>query len=146
MKTSKLTFEETVQEMSMKEIILAMVKGLRKPHIEINMDTFGAEDRGVCFGCAATNTICEMAGKTFDSFYIKTRFSRAEFVDCSVLFLQEFELAIDRLRRVRLDAYNLTVHSLGIAEMPPTHIILPELDTDYTQDQLDVWEDYANTL
>ena len=141
-----MKFEEKVRSMTMKEIILAMIRGLREPHVKVNMDTFGAHDEGVCFGCAATNTICEIAGKTFDAAHIKYLPERAGFIECSTVFLDEFENAIDHLRNIRIQGYNDYAIRLKIPQMRSLYVRLPILTDYYTQADLDLWEDYANTL
>ena len=90
-----MNFEETVRAMSMKEIIMAMVNGLRNPHVKVVMSSFGHMKDGICFGCAATNTVCEITGKTYDEGVIEYATDRAKFMNCTYIFLHKFESAID---------------------------------------------------
>lgn len=56
-----MNFKETVQKMTIKEIILAMVNGLKKEHVKVDFNYFGyVAPNGICYGCAATNAICEI--------------------------------------------------------------------------------------
>jgi len=64
MKTTK-TFRQQVLSMTAGEIIMSMVKGLEKPVTKIDMDTYGQTRDGVCYGCAATNTVCKIAKVKF---------------------------------------------------------------------------------
>jgi len=61
--TQNLSLTEKIKSMTAKEHIMNMVEGLRNPMTVINMDTFGEKrEDGVCFGCAATNSICRLIG------------------------------------------------------------------------------------
>ena len=61
-------FKEKVQAMSAKEIIMAMVEGLRNPVTKIHMGTYGKVEGDVCYGCAATNAICKIGKISLDEF------------------------------------------------------------------------------
>lgn len=160
------TFESIVKGMSAKEIIMAMVDSLTPPPvINIEMNTFGTAERIVeqektkflwwtvkpekykfiCYGCAATNTICKIAGKTFDPSNIGSRTKRADFLNANFDFLEIFENAIDYLRRGHVKMYNDNARQIGIAEI--NNVLLknvPYLANDYTIDELDVYRELAN--
>lgn len=49
------------------DIVDTMIRGLKNEWVKIDMDTFGSERNGVCFGCAATNTLCELMQQPFST-------------------------------------------------------------------------------
>lgn len=130
------TFEETVLAMSSGEIIMAMVNALRKPKIKIQMSTFGKVENGICYGCAATNTICEIADVTFTSENIEFPKGRGEAVNGDIDFVQDFEDAIDDLRLGYIKGYNKYAESVGFAKVLNTDFSLPQLNSFYTEEQL----------
>ena len=104
--TKAKTFEEKVRAMSAKQIIMAMVNGLKHPKVEIDMTTFGTKHRGICYGCAATNVVCKISGKTFTSDNIVFTTDRAKLINSNLHFLDSFEMAIDNLRSGSISGYN----------------------------------------
>jgi hypothetical protein len=140
LKPSK-SFEEIVRGMSAKEIILAMVNGLKKKHVQINMLYFGRYDFGTktCFGCAATNTICEITGIKFVDAKIGTINSRASVVNSGFDFLDAFEAAIDSLRRGYITTYNQYAAASGFAEIESSPKV-PTLGNCFTEDDLHQYE------
>ena len=77
---------------------MSMVEGLQNPVINIKMDDFGYSESNICFGCAATNTVCKISNKTFTPDSIYHRSDRADFINTDHTFLAQFEHAIDSLR------------------------------------------------
>lgn len=141
-----MKFEQKVRSMTASEIIMAMVEGLRKRHVAIDMGTFGAareNGKTICYGCAATNTICEIAGVVFTPRSIGGTDARARKVDAEEDFLVPFELAIDSLRRGWVGGYNAIARVLGIAEITPSSLPLPGLINDYTEEDLQAYERLA---
>jgi hypothetical protein len=156
-------FESKVKSMTGKEIVLAMVEALTHPPVvNINMSTFGSYDvtgknylfglikrrKYVCFGCAATNTICKISGKVFEGKEILVLRSRAEFVNCRPLFLAAFECAINELRKGDLLRYNYYAEGgyeegMTFATLDPVDIQLPFLDDDYSNDDLEPYKKLA---
>jgi hypothetical protein len=133
--------EQKIIGLSAKEIIMAMVNGLRKRHVCVDMSTFGHKsDNGVCFGCAATNTLIEVSG-----------ISEEEAINTSELFLSTlisgFEKAIDCLRCGDIYSYNIySEYGLCIPEIVnPESIYLPALTDDYTEYDLQQYERLANS-
>lgn len=131
-----MTFDEHVRGMTSAEIIMAMVNGLRKRHVKLNMTTFGAAIGEVCCGCAVTNAICEIMGRSFAAHEICTISTRADAVNASASFLAGFEAALEMLRFGYVEAYNSRAIRLGIAEIY-TDSWLPMLTTYYTEGQLE---------
>jgi len=148
-----MNFKEKVQSMTAKEIILAMVDSLTHPPIiNIDMETYGENKRGVCFGCAATNTICKISGVVFTSENIGNRRSRAKAVNDDIFndtiddFVYCFERAINGLRQSNLQTYNLfTKHEKFAEIVNPLDIELPRLDNNYTNDDLKPYIELANS-
>ena len=137
------TFKEKVQSMTGREIVLAMVEGLENPAVEVDMDTFGDDINGKCFGCAATNTICKISGKTFDAPSIIGTNSRADFITTGRQFLSDFEDAIDELRLGKVDQYNRFAFTCGIAQLDVPDYDLPILDTDNYLEGLPAYRKFA---
>jgi len=148
-------FKEKVQAMSAKEIIMAMVNGLKKQHVNVDMLTFGYVKNGICYGCAATNAICEINGIPFSNSSISEFPDRVKFLfsdipeDQSTLgyeeFLMKFEVAIDKLRRGRTYEYNQLAKELEIATINNHPFDLPELHTDDYANYLDKYIKYADS-
>lgn len=130
-----MTLTEKVQGMTAKEIIIAMVQGLRNPMTIIDMGDFGYRREGVCYGCAATNTICSLME---DTEHLMPK------EGCRVYFepiVNDFESAINDLRKGDIEGYNF----YGFAQIKEVEgIELPYLATNYTQEELDIYEQLAN--
>jgi hypothetical protein len=131
----KKDFKEIVQAMSAKEIIMAMVNGLKKPYTIIDMSTFGSENFfGDCYGCAATNAICEIYGTIPGE--MKCGFSESG-ISSDILFVSRFEFAIDHLRLGDVISYNRIARLAGFAEISEQcRLRLPALGNDYTEADL----------
>jgi hypothetical protein len=144
----KKTFEEKVKSMSAKEIIMAMVEGLRNPYTKIDMSTFGyvetvietkffgliKKEMKVCYGCAAMNTVCLIENIDFA-------------MNASILahdsFVAKFEKAIDWLRKGNEYMYNDIAIENGFATIRCSEI-LPCLRNDYVEAELKIYERLAN--
>lgn len=119
------TFEEKVRSMSSKEIIMAMVDGLKKPTVRVDFNTygefeiktrlFGLISREICYGCAATNTICRISDVTLRGDNIKYVEDRAKAVNSDSYFLLNFEYAINCLRKGSIDWYNMYASKYAFA-------------------------------
>ncbi len=143
----KQTLEQKIKSMSGYDIVMAMINGLEKEHVKVDMSTYGDENGDTCYGCAATNIICEISGKVFHrGDGIDSEVGRALFLDISENFLSEFELAIDYLRQGEVIAYNRIADSNGFAELSPLPKgALPLLQYDY-KDNLESYKTYARIL
>lgn len=124
-KINAKTLTEVLVQLTFADVVLAMVRGLRRRYVEVNMETYGSFYEGVCYGCAATNTICELTGVVFKDECIECETTRAAYIlgrlegyvdkwwlrccDYSSLLdasnLGCFEQAIDDLRRGNAGAY-----------------------------------------
>lgn len=149
MKTNK-TFRQQVLSMTAGEIIMSMVKGLEKPKTLIDMGTYGTtrikDQKIVCYGCAATNTVCEISGVNFTPDNIDYTGDRARAIKSSYDFLKLFELAINELRKGNIDGYNEYAAKGKFRRIQnPFYLQLPRLNNVYTQEQLNVYTKLAKT-
>jgi len=149
-KTNQQTFESIVRWMSVSQIVRAMTAGLRKRHVVVFMDTYGdvSDDGKTCFGCAATNTICEITGKVFTPSVIASGLDRAAYINAGYVFLTTFEGMVDQLRCGRLDSYNGFARDIRIATIPESFLDthLPRLDEDFTEEQLQKYDRFADEM
>lgn len=133
------TFKETVRSMTAKEIIMAMVEGLRNPSCRVDMSTFGhilLDEKGdrVCFGCAATNATALIAGIDLTPSNINQKCREEQLCPGDdELFVMGFECAIDHLRNGNIEYYNEIANFTKIAKIKnPLEIDLPFLrDSNY---------------
>jgi hypothetical protein len=140
-------FKETVQAMSAKEIIMAMVDGLKDPVTKIDMYTYGEVKNGICYGCAATNVICKIGEISEEEFLeVEPDTSMLAFGRSSEDrgFLDRFEEAINSLRKGNIDSYNLRAKGIGIATIKYGIQELPRLENDYTGWELMKYVELAN--
>lgn len=138
-----MSFKEKVLSMTGKEIVMAMVNGLQKEWVYVDMNTFGYQTKkGICYGCAATNAICEITGKIPD--LSTSNYHRLISVDDNYVFVARFEKAINRLRFGDIGDYNYWAREMGIAELPQSD--LPPLNNQNYKENLQAYIDYANTL
>jgi len=130
--------------------IQCMVDGLNKQSqrsdFEVIMVTFGlwVRKKGVCFGCAATCTIQEIAGRNLDARSIGELEFRAFALGFEPADLERFEYAIDNLR----EGVPQTVFSyLGIdyPDELKKHD-LPRLNTTDWREGIGQYIAYANEL
>lgn len=123
-----MNLEEKIKSMSASEIIMAMVKGLRHKWVAVDMGTFGRRGLFQCFGCAATNAVCEIYGARIPRRFIKSD-SHAAFFKCSEKFLDAFENAIDALRQNDIPMYNAWAEECGFASIKEPEFELRQLTT-----------------
>ncbi len=120
MKSNKTTsFKKKVQAMKASEIVQAMIDGLKKEWVTIDMFSYGHVNGKVCYGCAATNAICQITNHEFtpeemNEFIAK----KAEDAYSTSSFIRKFEAAINALRKGRIDIYNLYAKSIKIKTFP----------------------------
>lgn len=151
---------EKIKNLTPKEFVLSMVNGLRKRHTKIDMTTYGFKvliigEEGVCFGCAATNTLCELGLSPQKLPSIDSRrvgFS-VNFDEKNELFILEFESIVDKFRKGFQSQHSLIhfndlwlVGDFTHLKFPVTDINeeLPPLDDDYTDEDLNIYERFAN--
>jgi len=142
------TFRQQILSMTAGEIIMAMVKGLEKPQTLIDMGTYGAtrvrDQKIVCYGCAATNTVCQISGVKFTPKNIDYTGDRARAIKSSYDFLTNFERAIDELRKGNIEQYNfLAIRGKFQQIHNSTNIKLPRLNDNYNRWQLNKYKQLA---
>lgn len=136
---------EKIKALSAKEIILLMVEAIKNPVTVLDMDTFGVIEKGVCYGCAATNVICKLNSFNTD-YLLKNNFGISTshlFSDGEErVFIAAFEDAIDSLRLGSLNSYNYVAERIGIAEISyPPMVRFPSIENWFTQKEVDkyIW-------
>lgn len=133
--------EDRIRQMKGSEILETMIKGLEREWVRVNMHTFGRRVGNICYGCAATNTICELMQRPFRSEEIGT-FSRATASGLTHNFYSTFEIAIDNIRNGIIEAYNKKARALEIAELPVPNTFLPMLTNLSYKDKLPIYKEY----
>jgi hypothetical protein len=151
---------DKIQSMTAKEIILTMVESLRNPVTKIDMSTFGFKDvfgengkKNICYGCAATNTICKIGG--FDPSIVLDvdeyrQYRHVEIYDPTEIcdfkcIIMQFEWAIDALRMGNIDLYNEYAEG-RFSSIPRCDYYLPVIEDSFTDEDLKFYEYFANTL
>jgi len=156
-------FETKVKSMKASEIIMAMVDALTHPPIiNVDMDTYGdvkwrtktylfglikGKTTKVCFGCAATNTICQISGKKFTEDNIQSTQNRAKFLGSDWSFLRGFEHAINQLRIRNVYEYNEFAAEYRFARIQTDSELrrnLVKLNNSYTNKDLEPYIKLAN--
>lgn len=135
------TLEQKIRSLTAAEIIMAMVNGLKKPYTKIAMHTFGEIEKDVCFGCAATNAVCEINNgkdiKEIVSYYYDLK------LNCPRPFVGEFESAINNLRLGFVSDYNYAAKEFGFAQIKDLVENLPVLDNHFRPEHLFPYEQLA---
>ena len=85
--------------------------------MKLRLNTYGKFMYGKCYGCAATNFICEVSGVQFNDVSIDCVEDRAIKINTDVDFLDYLESAIDYLREGNVKDYNRIARSIEIAEI-----------------------------
>jgi hypothetical protein len=143
-----MTFKEKVQSMSGKEIVQAMIDGLNKEWVKVDMCSYGKYNdlSNTCFGCAATNTICQIMDKQIDKKYISFRSERALDIGTDQDFLESFEQAINSLRLGNVHEYNMYANCIKMATLPTSNVHLSALENDTYQIDLKEYQRFADSL
>lgn len=136
--------QRKIKSMSARQIILAMVRGLETRHTKIDMASYGfINEGGVCYGCAATNTICELRNGWLTKENAVTVYNKSSEGDAAKCFIVSFEHAINYLRMTYIGEYNIIAAYAGFAQIVDD-IGLEGYDEallgdDYTNEQLDLY-------
>jgi hypothetical protein len=155
LKYSNKTFLQTVYSVSLFDLIRVMVKGLEHEWVKVDMSSYGwtAYRPETCYGCAATNTICELAGK---SLTVSNISERHKFFglrsDKSQRLLHSFESLVDDLRTGSDDFYNCAINNgfPNFAPVPADHEMwrelsnLPILHTDTYKERMYLYLAFAD--
>ncbi len=152
MKSNNTTsFKKKVQAMKASEIVQAMIDGLKKEWVEVNMGSYGHTERGICYGCAATNTICQIT---------KHKFTPAEMNDFYNLkgkknyinsFLSNFESSVNALRTGNINYFNDCAQTIDIKPIPlsllkKAKLELPYLNTNSYKIKISKYQELADLL
>lgn len=144
---------EEIKQLSLRELILAMVEGLRNPTTKIDMGSFGSKTYKflglleICHGCAATNALCNLLD--IDLRYLKKNRPRVSenFEGKDASFICQLEHAYDILRQGNAKRFIQGLNNMGF-NFPNSdnHPWLPYLTVNYRESELKVYEDFANSL
>lgn len=141
--------ENKIKSMTAKEIILSMVDALKNPVTRIKMTTYGEIYNGICYGCAATNTICKIGNlnpmdefESIEGFGGTTTNIKYNLYNTITLF----ESAIDSLRLGNIIEYNLIAEGIFATIIIPSLFHLPNItDQNYKDEKvLQAYIDLAN--
>jgi len=137
---------------SVSDIVDTMIKGLKREWVTIDMTSFGYSEKGICFGCAATNTLCELMK---ESFYDSEIYSREGKFGYGITSheLELFEGAIDDLRRGEVEDFLCNLQKISHLfrfEIPTLgqigHKELPIMTTDTWKEDIISYEAYRDYL
>lgn len=140
-------FEDKVKAMSAKEIILALVDGMKNPVMKVNIDTYGEiGDDGICYGCCATNFICKVADVDPKNVLLYFRDMVGTGLGHHGDFLDMFEYAINNLRQGMFYIYNRMAKDYGFAQIKNFKNEIPYFTNDnYSDPELhEIWIELAN--
>lgn len=143
-----MNFKEKVQSMTGKQIVQAMIDGLKKQWVPVVMEEWVKIKDGICFGCAATNTVCNIIGKSITPKDATVQGIKGSFIGSDsreeIEFLGRFESAINCLRNGDFSSYNSIASEEGFSTLPYEY--LPELETDNYKELLPNYQNYADSL
>lgn len=137
-----MKFEEKVKSMKVHEIVQAMIDGLNNKWVHIDMTTYGDVVDDICYGCAATSAVCQIANIKFQPKDIDDIIARSEFLNSSYEFLEEFESAINSLRRGYVEWFAISLMSMNLINNDERKIIhncelpLPYLNNENWENKL----------
>lgn len=143
----------TIKQLAPKlsDALQAMVDGLNKQSkrqdFAVDMSTFGMAENGICFGCAATCAVQELAQINLTEDCIENAYDRAATFNVTVYDLDTFEKAIDTFRRgnpyVLLAYYGIV--ETGLEWMLHSYCGL-RLNTNDWKEKIPIVENYIKEL
>ena len=146
-----ISIKEQVPTIS--KAIRLMVTGLREipnESFKVAMGTFGVwnESKGICFGCAATCTIQQIASKRFEGKEIDWTYSRAEYLSFDSKELDEFERMINEIRQGYFSVQVTSFYNLNCTVFQELEFDeeLPCLSSNFEEDDLVQYENFATIL
>ena len=136
-----------LKSMTAKDLILLMVDSLQNPITDkVNMETYGTLQDGICFGCAATNTlynICDITNKyAINDFHHQV----PSLIYEENKIILKLEFAINALRLGDIPLYNKLISKKYPNLLIKKIVNLPILQTYNYLDNLQCYIDFANTL
>lgn len=151
------SFIKKVQSMTAKEIIETMIEGLKNPVTKIDMESYGYKKNNICYGCAATNTIARILKLDSINNVFPDQDSTPNLPggfhsiinDYEVLmFVQDFEQAINHLRLGNVNAYNIYATHAKFAKIKYDSFLsllkLPILDSENYLDEFSSYQKLAD--
>lgn len=153
--TEAIAFEAKVRSMPVWEIIRAMIRGLKRRWVKIDMSTYGTfrwsknDKYRICYGCAATNAVCEIIGRALPPDAIASKQAQANYLQAGWDFLDDFERGINDLRSRDLHGFNINMGRQLLSTIPEAVIEarykydLLSLGNCYTDEDLDKYEQLA---
>lgn len=150
---------------SFSDIVDTMIRGLKRQWVEVEMGSYGnfkrkmegfwifKKEKKVCFGCAATNTICELMQEPFTPETITARTGQFNY-GIKPSELGKFEHAIDYLRNGKIYwAHYSLQHIEHLFSFPlpsaadlESSFPLPELNNHNWKKNLKAYETYRDEL
>lgn len=132
------------------DILEAMIIGLEKEWVKVNMNVYSMLYNGICFGCAATNALCELIQKPLPKIYF-LKGDRLEYYSKHSLLdkytLGMLEVAIDFLRSGNIINYNSICESeFPQLILPILDLELPKLNTENYKENLIFYKNYLNQI
>ena len=143
-----MNFEDKVRSLKASELVLAMVEGLENHKYEVDMETFGTTREGVCYGCAATNAIARISGKSprFTS-HISSERTWSKATKATKEFIRTLEFAFNTLRWGDLSVFNEYANIIQVKEIPVAYGEgLPALHNRTWQEDLPAYRKLAEQL
>lgn len=100
------TFLQLVKGLTPSSLVDTLCDGLERQWVNIDMGSYGHSEGMLCFGCAATNALCQLAQKSMPSDKIDNVIARGKFFGISerqsdknkLATLGAFERGINNLR------------------------------------------------
>lgn len=109
---------------SMSDVILTLVNGVKNEWVKMDSQNYGYVKKKtllgitigrVCYGCMATNALCELMGEPFKHDEISDRKKRAKKLNFGITLyqLEVFEHSLDYLRRGYLKKFSLQLAQIS---------------------------------
>lgn len=123
-----------------------MIDGLHAEHVKVDMGVFGMVSliEGTCFGCAATNALCQMTGARFHGREIEGNIYRSRVYRLDADFLFHLEHAYDYLRSGNIHDANYYLRTNAMSQLPLPKNTLPFLSTQNYLEHLPAYQAYAD--
>lgn len=137
------------------DVLEVMIEGLKNPVTKIDMSTFGKKEDGLCYGCAATNAVCQIIGVSDDKLNkLEDNFLADIITDYrGFTVVYTFEAAVDALRKGNLLEYNSRIvcrySGTSLSHLKykgDMNVFLPSLETDTYTQNLYEYEEFLKTL
>ena len=146
MKTLK-QIDLLLKSMTAKDLILLMVDSLQNPITDkVNMETYGILQDGICFGCAATNTLYNICDITNEYVINKIHHQKLSLIYDKDKTILKLEFAINALRLGDIPSYNKSIGKKYPNLIIKENRVLPILETYNYLDNLQHYINFANTL